>query len=362
VTAASRPPGRSPFRVLLSFVVALGVVLLVAGAVAVALTPPAPPPDCPDPNQVCGRPPEEPTLPPASQVAGASPSASVPGVPLPTEAPSATAAPTDAPTAAPTDAPTAAPTDAPTAAPTPEPTAAPTEAPTVAPSAPASPEPTTAPTPEPTTPPTVEPSAPPSVEPSAPASEAPSASPSAGPSPTPGTGFVVPLPRPASDAAPYRAGTVWRSSAWGFSFEFDDDTWTISEESANGVQLRAGRGNVSLSIGAFPAGDRSPQQVFEDEKARLADVILGFTPEPDPFLALPGIPNIGYRVGFGGAFAGTINSPQGPTVNVSIAILTAGDDQKTVLVSLVTVSQLRPPAFSVSDSILNTFRWNDPED
>ena len=66
-------------------------------------------------------------------------------------------------------------------------------------------------------------------------------------------------------------------------------------------------------------------------------------------------------VGFGGAFAGTINSPQGPTVNVSIAILTAGDDRMTVLVSLVTTSQLRAPAFSVVDSILNTFRWNDPE-
>ena len=98
MTTATRPPGRSPFRVLLTFVVALGVVLLVAGAVAVALTPAAPPPDCPDPNQVCGRPPVAPTLPPASQVAGASPVASQPGLPLPTEAPSAIA--TAAPSAA----------------------------------------------------------------------------------------------------------------------------------------------------------------------------------------------------------------------------------------------------------------------
>ena len=101
--------------------------------------------------------------------------------------------------------------------------------------------------------------------------------------------------------------------------------------------------------------------MFEEEQARLADVILGFTPEPDPFLALPGLPNVGYRLGSGGAFAGTINSPQGPQVNVSVAILTAGDERMTVLVSLVTTSQLRAPAFSVVDSTLNTFRWNDPE-
>ena len=57
VTTATRPPGRSPFRVLLTFVVALGVVLLVASAVAVALTPAAPPPDCPDPTRCAdGRP------------------------------------------------------------------------------------------------------------------------------------------------------------------------------------------------------------------------------------------------------------------------------------------------------------------
>jgi hypothetical protein len=359
VTTATRPPGRSPFRVLLSFVVALGVVLLVAGAVAVALTPAAPPPDCPDPNQVCGGPPEEPTLPPASQVAGGSPEASLPGLPLPTEAPSTV--PSTAPTAEPTPAPTAEPTPAPTLAPTPEPTAEPTAAPSVEPSAAASIEATPAPTPEPTAAPTVEPSASPSAPASESPSESPSASPPAGPSATPGVGFVVPAPRPASDAAPYRARTVWRSTEWGFSFEYDDDLWTIRDEGARGVQLVAARGNVSLSIGAFPAADGSPQQVFEDEQDRLADVILGFTEEPDPLRALPGIPNIGYRVGLGGAFAGTINSPQGPTINVSIAILTAGDDRMTVLVSLVTTSQLRPPAFSVTDSILNTFRWSDPE-
>ena len=83
--------------------------------------------------------------------------------------------------------------------------------------------------------------------------ETPSASPPAGPSATPGIGFVVPAPRPASDAAPYRAGTVWRSSEYGFSFEYDADIWTIKEESPRGVQLLAARGNVSLAIGAFPA-------------------------------------------------------------------------------------------------------------
>ena len=117
-----------------------------------------------------------------------------------------------------------------------------------------------------------------------------------------------------------------------------------------GVQLLAARGNVSLAIGAFPAADRSAQQVFEDEQARLADVILGFTAEPDPFLALPGLPNIGYRVGHGGAFAGTVNSPQGPhgqRQRRDPHRRRRADDACSSASS--TTSQLRPPAFSLAE-------------
>ena len=249
VTTATRPPGRSPFRVLLTFVVALGVVLLVAGAVAVALTPAAPPPDCPDPNQVCGRPPAEPTLPPASQVAVASPVASPPGRPLPTEAPTsgATAAPSVAPRRRrPSETAAASPTSAPTAAPTTDPTPVPRHS---RPSAEPSPSRRSSRPAEPT------PRSRRPRRPSAPSeapSESPSASPPAGPSATPGIGFVVPAPRPASDAAPYRAGTVWRSSEYGFSFEYDADIWTINDESPRGVQLLAARGNVSLCDRRLP--------------------------------------------------------------------------------------------------------------
>ena len=101
--------------------------------------------------------------------------------------------------------------------------------------------------------------------------------------------------------------------------------------------------------------------MFEEEQARLADVILGFTARARPVPRPPGTAERRISPRSGGAFAGTINSPQGPQVNVSMAILTAGDERMTVLVSLVTTSRLRAPAFSVVDSILNTFRWNDPE-
>lgn len=322
VTAAPiRPPGRSPLRLLVTFLAALGVVLLIVGAAAIALAPPAAAPDCPESDGVCGGPPVPPTLPPASSVAGRPPA---------TQAPVATPAAASAPaTAAPATAAPAPTVAGQTASPTPAP-------PTALPSAPGSPPPSEAPSvPQPTT-------APPS------------------PTATPATAFVVPAPRPASEAAPFRAGAVWRSSEYGFSFEYDDEIWTIREESGRGVYMLAARGQVALSIGAFAAGDRQPDDLFRDEIARLEGLILGFIEEPDPDLQLPGVANIGYRIGSGGAFAGTVNSPQGPTTNVSAAVLTAGDDRITVLVTLLTPTQLRAPAFSVVDSMLNTFRWSDP--
>jgi hypothetical protein len=172
-------------------------------------------------------------------------------------------------------------------------------------------------------------------------------------------GFAVPAPRPASDAAPFRAGSVWRSEKFGFNFEWEPSIWTIREEGPEFVYMLAARGNVALTIGAYDAALKSPQDAFTDEEARLRERILGLTPEPDPSLQLPGLPNIGYRLGLGGVYAGTVNTAQGPTVNVSIALLTAGDSRITIIVTLLTVNQLRPGAFSIVDSMLNTLRWSE---
>ena len=290
----------------MTFVAALGVVLLVVGAVVLALAPSAPPADCPDPSQVCGGPPDEPTLPPASQVAGQPPASRGPG-------PAATA--TSPPTIASTGPPATAPATATAAAATPQPSPAPatpaaTPPPAATPVAPSAGAPTDAPTASPTEAPT---------------------GPPATPEPTTPTAFVVPAPRPASGAAPFRAGSVWRSEEFGFSFEWDPDIWTIREEGPEFAYMTAARGNVALTIGGYDAAEKSAQQAFADEVVRLEGQNPRPDREPDPGLQLPGLPNIGYRLGLGGVFAGTVNSPQGPTIPVSVALLTASDSDRTII-------------------------------
>jgi hypothetical protein len=345
----ARPPGRSPVRLLVTFVVALGVVLLVVGAVALALAPKPPPADCPDPTQVCSGPPAPPTLPAASQVAGEPPATRDPAPLVTPSSPPTTTPPTTAPTNPPASQTAAATAPASAAPVTPAPSVPPPATP-VAPSAsvpPGSPEPTPAPT------------APPASAP--PPTDAPATPPPATPEPTAPTDFVVPAPRAASDAAPFRAGSVWRSEQWGFNFEWDEDIWRIREEGPEFVFMVAGGGRVALTVGAYDATVTSPQVAFATERTRLEGQFLGLIEEPDPRMQLPGLPNIGYRVGLGGVFAGTANSAQGPTVNVSVALLAAGDSRITILVILVTTNDLRAPAFSLVDSMLNTLRWSEAE-
>ena len=292
--------GSSPGRLLVLFVVALLVVVGIGAVIALVLSPPAQEANCPDPTVPCERPPENPTLQPGTTAVAAS------------STPRATIF------------------------------------------RPASPLPTFGATPQATgiVPPTPGPSI-------APASQPPggTATPAAPVIPTPALAFPVPTPRAASNAARLAAGALWTSEAHGFAFEYDGQIWAVRDEGTSGVFLIAARGNVGLTIVGYPAGEVSSRDALQREVDRLKDVIIGFTEEPDAAKQLPGLPIIGYEPGVGGVYAGTINTPQGPGPNVSIALLAASDGQVTILVNVTTVDSLREPAFHAVDSILNTVRW-----
>jgi hypothetical protein len=203
------------------------------------------------------------------------------------------------------------------------------------------------------------PSAAPSVPPTAATSGSPEPStpPSAAPSPPPTAPIAnLPQPRPASDAEPLRSGTVWTSSGLGFRLEYDDELWSVDDEGANRVALSAGRGAVSVLIEGFKASS-SPKSLIQQKIRSLSDTVLGLTEETDPTRQLPGEPVVGHRQGFGTILNGTINTPQGPSANVDVVILAASDSQISIRVTILTDDDLREPAFSVADSILNSIEW-----
>jgi hypothetical protein len=289
----------SPTRLILVFVVVLGIGLALGAAVMLALQPNAKKPDCPDPAVPCGQPPVQPTLPPIAQA-----------TPSPRTTPAPTIVRPSGTLVVPSVGPSVAPTSAPTVAPTPQPSGS------------------NQPTPQPSVQPTA--SLPPIAD--------------------------LPQPRPASNADELHNGTLFQS-ALGFSLEYDADIWTVEQQKDSGIALSAGRGAVVVIIEGFDASGKSTKQLVQEKVQSLSDSILGLTEESDPERQLPGQPIVGHRQGDGVLLNGTIDQPQGPQANVDVVVLAATDRQITIRVTLVTTDDLRDPAFSVVDSIHNSIEW-----
>ncbi len=284
----------SPVRLIVVFVAVLAVALGMGALVVFAVQPAARLVPCADPAVECGRPPVAATLPPRN---------------LASNAPLATPAPTIVRPSGTLVIPSAAPSAAPASAlaSSPSPGAAPTAA----------------------------------------ASAAPSSPPVAD----------LPLPLPASDAGALRIGQVWTSRDLGFSLEYNGRVWTIEEETATSLVLTAGNGAVLMSIEGFPASAASPKALLQQKVAALGDTVLGLIEEADPARQLPGRPIVGHRQGFGVLMNGTVDTPQGPSANVDVVILAATDNTISIRVTLVADDDLRDPAFSVGDAILNSLEW-----
>ena len=288
----------SPVRLIVVFVVVLALGLGMGALVVLAVQPAARPAPCAKPSVECGQPPVTATLPPRSNASSA---------PLATPAPTIVRPSRTAviPSAAPSHAATPAPTSAPASS------VAPTAAPTAAVSA------------------------------------SPTAPPIAG----------LPQPLPATDAGALRIGEVWTSSELGFGLEYNGRVWAIERETATSLVLTAGNGAVLLSIEGFPASGASPRALLEEKVQALGDIVLGLTEETDPARQLPGRPIVGHRQGFATLMNGTVNTPQAPSANVDVVVLAATDSTISIRVTLVTDDDLRDPAFSVADAILNSIEW-----
>ena len=178
----------------------------------------------------------------------------------------------------------------------------------------------------------------------------------------PRTSSVVPIlglpsPSPASSAEPLQAGQVWTSSRYGFSLEYADGLWTVEQQDTTSIILSAGNGALVVYVEGFDARDGEPQQLVQSGVDGLQDVVLGLTEENDPDRQLPGRPIVGYLPGEGAVLNGTLNSPQGPTADVTVVVLASTDDTISIRATILVDQRVRDRGFSVADGLLNSITW-----
>jgi hypothetical protein len=182
----------------------------------------------------------------------------------------------------------------------------------------------------------------------------------AGQTPQPGQ----PSPTPASNAPPFVAGTVYRSTSLGYSFEYDSsaDQWTLVKSEPAYAQLQLGP--VELDVIGF-SGDTSVDSALQTVYTQTDGFIIGRAKNTRDYDALLG-PSIGYVAGSGGVFSGTWQNADGtPGDPVGITIMASTNGRATVVVIVFVTGPDRQFGNGTLDhagrrevdKIIKTFLW-----
>jgi hypothetical protein len=170
-----------------------------------------------------------------------------------------------------------------------------------------------------------------------------------------------PEPSPPPEGPPLEPalvrGTQFISPA-GYRLEFDPDLWVVTSQTDTDVELQVQNPNVAVivRISSQPTGQASPDDALTAEVDSLGADILGLAEDTTPS-SLILEPAVGYRSGVGAAFSGVTDTPQGPGSSVAVVVAAASDGQQTVTFTLITDVGVKGGAFSVTDSLMNTFRF-----
>jgi hypothetical protein len=131
-------------------------------------------------------------------------------------------------------------------------------------------------------------------------------------------------------------GTVWESDDLGYSFEYPK-FFTVLSEDGKSVQLGA-RSISGIEIQVWVTGARgsaaSVNQLVTSRRNALSQRVLGLTEDdnsPDRVMT----PSLGFILGDGGSFNGTLDSASGPSSPANVSILAAGDGKVNVVFSLL---------------------------
>jgi len=144
----------------------------------------------------------------------------------------------------------------------------------------------------------------------------------------------------------------------GYRLEFDPTLWAINSQTATDLELQVQNDSVTVivQISSQPTGQANPAQAVAAKVDTLKRDILGLAEDTTPS-SLILEPAVGYRSGAGAAFTGVTDSPQGPGTPVAVVVTAASDGDQTITFALITDTQVAKAAFSVTDSLMNTFRF-----
>jgi hypothetical protein len=153
-------------------------------------------------------------------------------------------------------------------------------------------------------------------------------------------------------------GKLFKSAGGGYQLEFDPHLWAVTDQTQTDVELqvKSSRVIVLVQIRSQPADQATPEQALNARLDALGGAILGLARETRPSKQLLGSA-VGYQPGVGEALSGVTDTPQGPGSPVAVVVTAATDGQKTVTFTLITDESVRKPAFTITDTLMNTFRF-----
>lgn len=161
----------------------------------------------------------------------------------------------------------------------------------------------------------------------------------------------------AADAPPFADRQTYTDDSLGFSFEYDSSIWEIAKQDAGFVLLSAFGGGIAMIIEGTPADQFTDQQIFEARRGLLDQALLGLAADTDPKRALLGSPILGHRAGVGGLFGGSLDSSQGPSVDMTAAEVAASDGQITLVATVLVPVEIRDIGLLIADSIAGSLIW-----
>ena len=176
-------------------------------------------------------------------------------------------------------------------------------------------------------------------------------------------------PRPGwpngSDSPPALSGTLYTDSTLGYGFEYDPQTFDLSDSSAGSAVLNGQFFDAQVWVDAKTA-DTSPAKMIDSELAEIDRFLIARVPDTDTYDALLG-PSVGFVPGEGGVWSGTLTSRDGtPIAPGGVTIVSATDGRITVAVVVIVGTPdarqgdetQQHAVRSAADDILKTFQWS----
>ncbi len=174
----------------------------------------------------------------------------------------------------------------------------------------------------------------------------------------------------ASGRHPFADRTPYTDAALGFSLEYDPTIWDVAAQDSGFLVLSALGGNIALIFEGAPAGQFTQAQLLDARSNLMSQQLLGFTDDTEPARKLLGDPILGYRDAIARLAGGTIDTGQGPSVDMTVASVVGTDGTIVVAATLVTPVELtiqngdqevsvpvREAGLEFADSVLNSFAW-----